>query len=166
VSQVYTTQSDPTESLFVYLKSLAFANGPMYKFAISSIGVQNKFVSSLFERVRWTTPGGAVKTGFETAENSDDEMTGPYIAGVGPLLADDDCPSGTAANTAHLLLVDPSSVQIAIDAPPTWIDNDGSVLHQISQYAEFEATYVQYRVAFTSQRNVLVRATQVNELTV
>lgn len=155
-SKVFDTEEDPDEEAIDKMRIVGAKAGSAFKFALTTWEVQSKYATLQMEKKKFVNTT-KIYGGYDGQKDEEDAFSGPDIAGIGPMLADSDMPEGTDANTGELFLIDPSVLLFQEAGKPTWMDDDGSVLHQVQDYAEFSATFVWYRELITKQRNRLVR---------
>lgn len=161
---VLTTQTDPTEAVLGYMRTLGAKNGAAFKFALTSWGAQLNYVAIMADRKRAVNTID-LKGGYKTQKDADDKFSGPEFAGVGPIIADNYISAGVGANTAELLMIDPSCLAFQQAGEAEWMEDDkGNILFPTVGSPVFNCYYTWFADLIAYNRNKLVRHTNINEM--
>ncbi len=159
---VRSTEEGPTETVMQFLRIQGLKKGAKYRGALTTFGVQAKMVTLVADQKRAMNTVD-YKFGFAGATDVE-ALKGPDFAGIGPIIADEDCPAGTAANSGYMFLIDPTAIKFADAGAPHWMKGDGAIMSRIQGYALYEAAFIEYYDLWCEQRNVCVAHSNLQEL--
>lgn len=166
ISYVRTQNEDPTEQVLSIMKANIMKAGPKPKLLVTDPLVQARYGNLLLSYKRYVD-SAAIKPvgGIEVSEDID-ALKGPMVAGVGPMLVDNNTPQGVNANTAHIAMFDPEHLFYQQAGDIHWRDRDGNILRGVTgfpSYPIYQAELVWFCELCSDRRNAFALHTNANQ---